>query len=117
MTRPILFVLAVVLGAATALILGSFGPLFAAVFALATAPFLFRGGILASAGALIGFGSGWTGLVALQLGRGGTSGNDTTWLAIGILALVVGLGLLGSAIAAASRRPVDRRGRGGDALP
>lgn len=117
MTRPLLFVATVVLGAATSLILGAFGPLFGGVFALAIAPFLARGGGLAIAGSLVGFGSAWTALVALQLGRGGTSSNDTTWLAVGIVALVLGLALLGSVIASASRRRVDPRGRGGDALP
>jgi hypothetical protein len=116
MTRPLLFLLTVVLGAATSLIVGSFGPLFGGAFALAIAPLLVPGRILAIAGALIGFGSGWTALIALQLGRGGASGNDTTWLAMGIVALVVGLGFLGVSLAGVLRRPVDS-GRGGDALP
>ena len=39
----------------------------------------------------VGFGIGWTILVGLQVGRGGTGGNDPVWVAVGVVPLVIGL--------------------------
>jgi hypothetical protein len=118
MTPVRIFFVTAALGLALSLLIGLLGFLIGGLFLFAMIPLFGRGRWAAVAGSLLGFGAGWTLLVALQLGRAGASGNDPLWLAVGFVPLVLGLTV--TALLVALGRPTGpdgRGGRGGDALP
>jgi hypothetical protein len=118
MTRLGIFLVMAILGLAISLLVGTLGFLVGGLFLFAMIPLFGRGRWAAVAGSLLGFGAGWTLLVALQLGRGGTSGNDPFWLAVGLVPLVLGLAVtVLLVVLGRPTRPTSPGDRGGDALP
>jgi hypothetical protein len=109
-----IFVTTATLGLAISLLVGFLGFVIGGLFLFAMIPLFGRGRWAAVAGSLVGFGIGWTILVGLQVGRGGTSGNDPVWVAVGVVPLVIGLAV---ALTLIFHRPPGSDGRGGDALP
>lgn len=114
MTPIAIFLVTAVLGIAASLLVGLLGFLVGGLFLVAIVPLYGRGRWAAVAGSLLGFGIGWTLLVSLQLGRGGTSGNDPLWLGIGLVPLAIGLTVT---IALGARAMARADDHGGDALP
>ena len=108
------FLATAALGLAISLLAGMVGFVIGGLFLFAMIPLISRGRWAAVAGSLVGFGAGWTALVALQLSRGGTSDKDLMWLAVGVVPLAVGLIVTTILVVLAMRRA---NGPGGDALP
>jgi hypothetical protein len=114
MTPVRIFFVTAALGLALSLLVGLLGFLIGGLFLFAMIPLFGRGRWAAVAGSLLGFGAGWTLLVALQLGRAGASGNDPLWLAVGLVPLAIGLAITTALALFATRGSDDG---GGDALP
>jgi hypothetical protein len=114
MTPMRIFLATAALGLAVSLLVGLLGFLVGGLFLFAMIPLFGRGRWAAVAGSLVGFGAGWTTLVALQLGRGGSSGDDPLWLAVGVVSLAIGLVITAALAVLATTHSDDRRG---DALP
>lgn len=94
MNRWLLWTTTAVLGA-VATLMTSFGPLVALLFLGLAVPLVVRGAhLVALSGLFTGFGASWTFLMARQLTSGGTLDNATSWLAVGVVPLVIGLALL-----------------------
>jgi hypothetical protein len=92
--RLLLWVTTAVLGAASTL-MTSFGLLAAILFLLLAVPLILRGDhVVALSGLLAGFGAFWSFLMARQAASGGTTDNADTWIALGLVPLVVGCALM-----------------------
>jgi hypothetical protein len=95
MNRLLLWITTAVLGAAAAILSGSFGLLVAFVFLLLTVPLILRGDrAVALSGLLTGFGAFWSVLMAGQFASAGTTDNAAFWIAVGGVPLVVGCALI-----------------------
>lgn len=93
MIKPHLLAAGLGFGAA-GLIFVYLGLMFAALYLLLLIPLALRGGLPVLAGILIGFGGIWTALTLSQLERGGSTGDGGPWLAMGLVPLLAGAGLL-----------------------
>ena len=94
MNRGLLWITTAVFGAAATL-MTSFGLLAALLFLLLAVPLVVRGAhLVALSGLLTGFGALWTFLMARQLSSGGTLDNSAFWLAVGLVPVAAGVGLL-----------------------
>lgn len=114
MNRPMLFLPGLGFGAVLVVFLGSFGPMIGGFFLLLLIPFVVRGGLPLLSGMLVGFGGIWTGLTLSQFDRGGVTGNGGLWLAIGLVPLIAGVGIL---LLALIRNRPTADGGGADAVP
>ena len=98
MNRLLLWVTTAVLGAAATL-MTSFGLLAAILFLLLAVPMVVRGDrIVALSGLLTGFGASWSLLVARQIASGGTTDNAESWIALGVVPLVLGCAMTAIAV-------------------
>ncbi len=101
----LLWITLAVLGAATVLI-ASFGLLPAILFAALLLVLFVRGdhpvGLI---GLLTGFGALWTFLIVRQLSSEGVADNVQFWLAVGVVPLVIGCGILALDAVRGRRRP------------
>jgi hypothetical protein len=89
MDRPRLIVSGLVAGAAGAVFVAAFGPLYGGVFLIPLVPFMVLGGVRRSTGALVGFGVVWTAVVVNHLLRGGASSGDAALLVVGLIPLAI----------------------------
>jgi hypothetical protein len=88
--RPWIWLIALVLGAADAALVGVGGPL-GLVLLGAALPLAWRGKAIGLAGLLIGFGGAWLLLMANQSASGGQLADPGGWLALGAVRLAIGL--------------------------
>jgi hypothetical protein len=86
----LIWLIALVLGGADALLVGLGGPL-GLILLVAALPLAWRGGALGLAGLFIGFGGLWLLLMANQLASGGQLADAGRWLAVGAVPLAIGL--------------------------
>jgi hypothetical protein len=109
MSRPLLWITTLVLGAAATL-LTSFGGLFGSLaFLLLAAPLVVRGDrIVAMSGLLLGFGGSWSLLLQRQFAYGGALDGASFWIAVGLVPLAVGCVLaVATVVRMLSRRRAD----------
>jgi len=110
MSRPLLWIATLVLGAAATLITSIGGLLGSVLFLLLAAPLVVRGDhAIALSGLLTGFGGCWLLLLARQAATGGMLDDAQLWTAVGVVPLVIGCALLVIAVVEATHR---RRRRG-----
>jgi hypothetical protein len=114
MNRATLFLPGLGFGAALVVFLGYFGLMIGGLFLLLLAPLVVRGGLPVLSGMLVGFGGIWTGLTLTQFDRGGATSDGGPWLAVGLVPLIVGVGIL--VLALVRNRPTPDGG-GVDAVP
>ncbi len=94
MDAGLLWITTLVLGG-VATVMTVFGPLAAFFILLVAVPVIVRRPhLVALSGLLTGFGGLWTYLLVRAFASGGTQGNATGWLAVGLVPLAVGLALL-----------------------
>jgi hypothetical protein len=114
MNKATLFLPGLGFGAALVVFLGYLGPMIGGLFLLLLIPLVVRGGLPVLSGVLVGFGGIWTGLTLTQFDRGGATSDDGLWLAVGLVPLVAGVGLLAFAVL---RNRSNPDGSGADAVP
>ena len=106
MSRPLLW-LAGVMVSVIAILAAAFGPYGILLAMLLAIPFVRRrDGRVALSGLLTGFGAIWLMLLARQASSGGVLDDAVFWIAVGVVILLAGLGLLASV---AVRTPVSSR--------
>jgi len=96
MSRPFLWLAGVVVSV-IAILAAAFGPYGILLAMLLAIPFVRqRDGRVALSGLLTGFGAIWLILLAQQASSGGVLENAVFWIAVGVVFLLAGLGLLAS---------------------
>jgi hypothetical protein len=96
MSRPFLWLAGVVVSV-IAILAAAFGPYGIFLAMLLAIPFVRRpDGRVALSGLLTGFGAIWLILLARESSSGGVLDNPVFWVAVGVVILLAGLGLLAS---------------------
>ena len=87
-----LWIVCFVLGAGDALLTGFLGLIFGGIFFMLALPLAVRGDrASAMSGLLLGFGATWLALMGRQSATGGQLDDAAPWVALGIVAFVLGL--------------------------
>ena len=105
--RRLLWVTSAAFGA-VAIAFTSFSLLALVAWVLLLVPWVLRGGRVALSGVLVGFGALWSFLMWRQLTSPYPEDNALGWTIVGVLPLVLGLALLGLAVATPKGRDVSR---------
>ncbi len=105
--RRLLWVISAAFGA-VAIVFTSFSLLALVAWVLLLVPWVLRGGRVALSGVLVGFGALWSFLMWRQLTSPYPADNAVGWTIVGVLPLVLGLALLGLAVATTTGRDARR---------